>query len=138
MYKLNSDSMYYDYADGLAILINHQTGTYYATNSLASEVLDRLLAGKSIGKIAEAVKKLPGCPGDIDDKLNEFVNLLKGKQIILDDETKSGGDEPMNKSVLSDGFALEIEEFDEIQDLILADPIHDVDPTQGWPVLKEK
>lgn len=137
MFKLNSDTMFYDYADGQAILINHQTGLYYGASSLASEVLERLLAGKSLAKIAKAVKALPGCPDDIDAKLDAFVNQLKKKQILLDSETKDGGDEPMDEAVLVDGFALTLEEFNEIQDLILADPIHDVDPTQGWPKLKE-
>ena len=37
-----------------------------------------------------------------------------------------------------DGFTLVLDEFSEVQDLILADPVHDVDVEKGWPVFKEE
>ena len=40
-------------------------------------------------------------------------------------------------SAFAEGFDLTLDEFSEVQDLLLADPVHDVDVEEGWPVLKE-
>ena len=44
MYKLNEAKMFYDYADGQAVVINYKTGMYYGMGLLASAVLDRIIA----------------------------------------------------------------------------------------------
>ncbi len=137
MYKLNEEKMFFDVADGQAIVINFVTGMYYGTTALGSVILERILKGNDVSKIAGAVKKLDGCPADIESKINEFVEKLKEKEIIVDGETTDGGDEEISKEVSAEGFELNLDEFAEVQDLILADPVHDVDVEEGWPILKE-
>ena len=43
MYKLNEAKMFYDIADGQAVVINFETGMYYGSSPLASAILDLLL-----------------------------------------------------------------------------------------------
>lgn len=138
MFKLNEEQMFYDIAEGQAVVIDFTTGIYYGTSSLGSVVLDRLIAGCAPEKIAAAVKALPGCPEDMDVKLNEFAAKLQEIGILITGETQDGGDEPIEEKALAEGFELSVEAFSEVQDLILADPVHDVDVEQGWPVLKEE
>lgn len=138
MYQLNEEKMFYDMADGQAVVINFVTGMYYGTSTLGSEVLDRLVRGNAPEKIKEAVKALSGCPEDIESQMDEFIRQLLEKEILLPGgETVPGGDEAIAEGALEDGFLLKLDEFSEIQDLILADPVHDVDVEQGWPVFKE-
>ena len=42
----------------------------------------------------------------------------------------------VSAAALEDGFELHVDAFAEAADLILADPIHDVDEGMGWPVMK--
>ena len=44
----------------------------------------------------------------------------------------------IDASALTDGFQLTVDEFAEVQDLILADPVHDGDVEQGWPILNDQ
>ena len=134
MYKLNDEKMFYDMAEGQAIVINFTTGMYYGTSSLGSAVLDSLLAGAGVEKIAAAIQALPGCPEDMDAQLTAFVSQLLEKEIIVPAETTDGPC-TVDASNLADGFKLTVDEFAEVQDLILADPVHDVDVEQGWPIL---
>ena len=138
MYKLNEEKMFYDMADGQAVVINFVTGMYYGTTTLGSAVLDRLVKGNSPEQIKNAVKALPDCPEDIDRQMDGFIQQLLEKEILLTGETVSGGEEPIDSSALEDGFILNLEEFAEVQDLILADPVHDVDVEEGWPIFKEE
>lgn len=138
MYKLNEEKMFYDYADGQAVVINYQTGMYYGMGLLASAILDRIIAGKNVDEIITAVKALPQCPPDIADRVYSFVKELQEKEIIVDGPAASGGAEPLANEVAEDGFDLKLDMFAEMADLLLADPVHDVDMKEGWPKLKDK
>ena len=76
MYKLNDEKMFYDMAEGQAIVINFTSGMYYGTSSLGSAVLDALLAGASVEATLKAIKNLPGCPEDMDAQLTAFIQAL--------------------------------------------------------------
>ena len=137
MFKLNEEKMFYDMAEGQAIIINFTTGMYYGTSSLGSAVLDALLGGASVDAVLVAVKALPGCPGDIDASMTAFVNALQEKDVLIPGETNPDAAVAIDASALTDGFLLSVDEFTEVQDLIMADPVHDVDVEQGWPILGE-
>lgn len=138
MYKLNEEKMFYDFADGQAVVINYQTGMYYGMGLLASAILDRIVAGKSVDEIIKAVESLPQCPPDMADRVHNFVKELQAKEIIVSGPTVPGGVEPLTKEVSEDGFELKLDMFAEMADLLLADPVHDVDMQAGWPKLKDK
>ena len=138
MYKLNEEKMFYDYADGQAVVINYQTGMYYGMGLLESAILDRIVAGKNVEEIIKAVKMLPQCPPDIIERVHGFVKELQEKEIIVNGPTVSGGAEPMPSEIAEDGFDLKLDMFAEMSDLLLADPVHDVDMQAGWPKLKDK
>ena len=42
-YKLNEDKMFADITDGIAIVINSETGTYYGMNSYGSNVYENIV-----------------------------------------------------------------------------------------------
>ena len=138
MYKLNEEKMFYDYADGQAVVINYQTGMYYGMSLLASAILDRIIAGKNVDEIITAVKALPQCPPDIANRVHSFVKELQEKEIIVDGPAVPGGMEALSKEVAEDGFDLKLDMFAEMADLLLADPVHDVDMQVGWPKLKDE
>lgn len=138
MYQLNEKKMFFDIADGQAVVINFVSGMYYGTTALGSVILERLVKGCASEEIAGAVKALPGCPEDFDIQFSAFIMKLKDKEILLDGETHPGGGEEIGEMALTDGFDLTLDEFSEVQDLILADPVHDVDVEQGWPFFKEE
>jgi len=138
MYQLNDEKMFYDMAEGQAIVIDFTTGIYYGTNALGSVVLDRVLAGNKKEMIVKALQELPDCPSNIEELVDTFIADLQGNEIIVAGPTNEGGAEPIDTLALEDGFELTVEAYSEVQDLILADPVHDVDEEQGWPVMKEE
>lgn len=138
MYKLNDAEMFFDMEEGQAVVINFSTGAYYGTTALGSEVLSRLLRGCATQKILAALKAAPGCPADIERHLTGFVSMLLDNRIVTEGETTAGGDEEISKDALIDGFDMTLNEYNEVGDLIMADPIHEVVEDAGWPLVKEK
>jgi hypothetical protein len=138
MYKLNTEKMFYDMADGQAIVINFVTGMYYGTSDLGSKVLDALIQGKAPQQIIEKIKNNEGCVVDIDQHVERFIAALTEKEILISDD-QPYSQELLNNVVVVDGdYSLELNEFAEVQDLLLADPVHDVEANIGWPRLKEE
>lgn len=137
MYKLNEEKMFYDVADGIAVIIDFTTGVYYGMDVLSSAVFDALMAGASDEAVVNALKQLPGCPADIETLYKTFLQKMLDREMILGDGT---GDAcaPFDEALTVNGFQLNCEDFSEVRDLLMADPVHDVEPEMGWPFLKEE
>ena len=136
MYKLNEEKMFYDIADGQAVVIDYTTGMYYGTSKLGSAVLDALINGASEESVADIIKAENGCPDNAKESLSEFIDALLNKEIIVK-KTGEGSAASIGQDAFSEGFALELNEYAEVQELLLADPVHEVDVEQGWPIMKE-
>lgn len=137
MYQLNNEKCFFDTSEGQAIVINFTNGMYYGTSLLGSAILERLLQGHQPEAILDAVKKLEGCPEDFSATLEGFISQLLEKEILVPGPQNADGLEPLDAAIAKEGFSLTLDEFSEVQDLILADPIHDVDVDEGWPIMKE-
>ncbi|MDO4803829.1 MAG: PqqD family protein [bacterium] len=136
MYKLNEEKMFFDIADGQAVVINFTTGMYYGTSTLGSAILENLVKGASEGSIVDALKAADGCPENMDTKLKGFIADLVEKEILVYKEG-SGSPAQFTAEAFSEGFDFTVDEFAEVQDLLMADPIHEVDVEQGWPILRD-
>lgn len=136
MYKINEEKMFYDMADGVAVVINFTTGIYYGFDELSSVAFDALINGAAESSVLSALKALPGCPDDIDSKFNSFIEAIKEKEIIVGDG--DGSEAPaFDPKLAESGFDLTVTDYSEVQDILLADPIHEVEPEMGWPFIKE-
>lgn len=133
-YVLNDSKMFSDIADGIAIVINSETGIYYGMNGLATVIFDNLMNGASTEAVLAALTALPGAPADMDERLKAFVDKLKGYEIVLDGGA-DGGDVAVAieaDAAQADEFAPMVEEYNDAQELLLADPIHEVKEDTGW------
>lgn len=135
MYKLNEEKMFYDVADGVAVIIDFTTGIYFGFNSFGTAVIDALLSGADEKLLAEALLKKSGCPADIENTVAVFSAKLLEKEILVKCDGEPSTVE-IKDEFLNEGFDPEFEEFSEVQDLIMADPIHEVDASKGWPEVK--
>ena len=131
-YVLNEAKMFSDIADGIAIVINSETGIYYGMNGIGTVVFDNLMAGASTEAVLAALKALPGAPEDMETRFNAFVDELKKFEIIL--EGSDGTAEASIDAAVAkeDEFTLMVEEYNDAQELLLADPIHEVKEDAGW------
>ncbi len=136
MYSLNSDKMFYDIADNQAIIIDSSTGDYYALNILGSLTFDFLAKGASEASIIAALKQLPLENDNIEEKFNAFVEKLLKADILTKCDASSGIQVIFDVEAVAGEYTFDMEQFDDSRDILLADPIHDVDEEQGWPVLK--
>lgn len=136
-YTLNEETMFCDIADGVAIVINSETGIYYGMNEFGTSALENILNGVAVEKVLAAMQSIPGAPADMPQRLKEFVAILVSKKIVLPHEGIDAQASIDAKAAQENAFALEVKEYDDAQELLLADPIHEVKEAEGWQPTKD-
>lgn len=132
-YALNESKMFSDIADGIAIIINSETGIYYGMNGLGTVVFDSLMSGAPDEAVLDALKALPDAPEDMDARLAGFVDKLKEFEIVLPGGDAAAVEVSIDpEAARADEFLLMVEEYNDAQELLLADPIHEVKEDAGW------
>ena len=128
-YKLNEEKMFADVTDGMAIIINSETGVYYGMNPLGTQIYENLINGVSTEKILSLLK---AWNSNIEESFNEFINSLLRNEIIISAEA-SYKDAAINEEIAkADNFIPKVDEYLDAQELLLADPIHEVKEEEGW------
>ena len=139
MYKLNESKMFADVTNNVAIIINSETGIYYAINNCGSIIFQAIIDGCSMQSIVDKLKSVKNSPIDIEQKLKLFVDDLLQKEIIIEGEQSSKIPNLDEEVIKKDNFEMKVSEYADAQEMLLADPIHDVDEEEGWqPIINEK
>jgi hypothetical protein len=132
MYKVNEKKIFYDTADNRTIVINSETGIYYGINDFSSSVFENIIKGASIPEIFSAINKLPGAPQDMLQRLETFVKELEEKEVIIPGDTVETPVSIDPELAAKADFKLSAVEYADAQEMLLADPIHDVVEYDGW------
>ncbi len=128
-YVLNEEKMFADVTDGIAIIINSETGIYYGMNELATIVYENIINGAPAETILAALKSMQAAPANIEQEFNNFINAMLEKELILKSDDNDG---IANLPSTIEDFSLSLKEYNDAQELLLADPIHEVKEETGW------
>jgi hypothetical protein len=113
--------------DGEAVIVHLSTGSYFALSPAASELWKLLSAGRSPASLAASVDVEP-------EVIAAFVEQIQEELLVVPAESDLG---PLPAPLSVDG-APTIEKFTDMQDLLMLDPIHDIElDGDGWPVARE-
>jgi coenzyme PQQ synthesis protein D (PqqD) len=108
------------------VVLDIATGRYFGFNPTAARIWEALMTGASPSNIAEL--------GFDAASLNGFVEKLVDFKLILSAGVSSGLlPDQLRDSLTADLSAPTVEVYEDLADLIVADPIHDVDDQHGWP-----
>lgn len=132
-YVLNEAKMFADISDGMAIIINSVTGIYYGMNGFGTSVFENLLAGSSKEDVAAAARAIPGAPAEVEGNIEAFLKTIEAFEIVLVSPEETSRPAVLNeRDAKADSFVPECNEYKDVQELLFADPIHEVDAEQGW------
>lgn len=137
-YALNDEKMFADVTDGIAIIINSETGIYYGMNGAGTMVYENLAEKNvSVEKLLAALKAAAGAPADIEAQLNAFIQKMLDNELIVEASANDGTPEINEELLKEDEFVFDVQEYDDAQELLLADPIHEVKEDTGWTPEKD-
>ena len=120
--------------EGEIIALNLGSGTYYSLRDLGAVLWRDLAAGHPVEVLAARAAQVLGGTQPV----TEFATNLTAQGLMRpapNPVVPSG--EPQLTAALAGGGApsLVFEVFEDMKNLILLDPVHEVDETRGWPSL---
>jgi hypothetical protein len=132
--RANRPDVIDDVFDGEAVLVNLRTGRYYSLDATGSAVWRQVLDGEDVAAmVAHFAEHQPEHADAVEGVLRSYLQLLLDEELLvgtLDDAPTAA-----NGTVLAD-FAPSLQIFTDMVDLLLLDPIHEVDlDGTGWPSL---
>jgi hypothetical protein len=138
-FRVNVPSVIHEIIDGEAVLINLESGSYFSIDNVGALVWEYVEKGLSGTQIVEAVAaQFEGDRAEIAAGIQRLFDTLQAEQLIVPRDGASGtGDVPLENRV-GDGVAKRpyeapvLHKYTDMEDLLLLDPIHDVDES-GWP-----
>ena len=122
--------------DGEIVALNLDTGLYFSLPGFAGAIWRDLNAGHpSETIVASLTASNPTLGRDAKTFIDSLVfhGLLK----VTTEDTETALAEPEYRAMLERGDTdLTFTAHDDMKDLVMTDPIHDVDEEMGWPVLR--
>ncbi len=140
-FRVNTPDVMHETIDGEVIVINLTSGNYYSVRGAGTDVWELVQAAPSVSA-AEVVHALAarfdGERSEIDVQISRFLDELRDEGLLASVE-RAGG----HAAVVVDGADVEkrafeaprLEKYTDMQDLVLLDPVHQVDEA-GWPQAK--
>jgi Coenzyme PQQ synthesis protein D (PqqD) len=138
-FRANTPDVTHEVIDGEAVIINLVTGNYYSLEGEGAEIWTLLISGTAVGAVADQMaRSYEGDPSFIRDSVLQLVSQLQREQLIL---VSNGAEGPAVQDLShqhADGNgrrpfrATVLHKFTDMQELLILDPIHEVDAT-GWP-----
>jgi hypothetical protein len=139
-YRVNSPQVINETIDGEAIMINLATGSYYSLDRVGGDVWSLLEASLPVDDIvAELSRRYEATEDDIRRGVDDLLERLSSEELVVpcNDAEPVRAVSPQSTPAKRSPFrAPRLEKFTDMQDLILLDPVHEVD-SRGWPHLPD-
>lgn len=127
-----ADRITHDVLDGEVLAIDESTGAYFSMSGTAATVWVAIGSGRSLDQIVDAAARHHDASADrARDDISPFLESLLADGLVV--STEAEGEQPDLASVPAGPWATpELGKFTDMRDLLMFDPIHEVDTT-GWP-----
>jgi len=145
-FRMNRPKVVHEtFDDNEVVMINLNSGSYYNLNKAGTDIWRLIEDGSSVSEIAEVMAHVYDSSGiDIESAVKQFLEELVQEDLIVpytasELESFQGAKvkfetEPEATRLVFQAPALK--KYTDMQELLLLDPIHEVDET-GWPKSKE-
>jgi hypothetical protein len=139
--KINDPNIVHENIDGETIILNLDSGNYYSIVDVGTDIWSYIEKGVPISEIMPLVRGNYHCNGsDEENAVNSFLEQLQqeGLVISVNDPSFLSQSWKDNMVVRESKAVFKIpvlNKYTDMQDLLLLDPIHEVDAT-GWPSIK--
>ena len=142
--KINDPNIVHENIDGETVILNLDSGNYYSIVDVAADIWNYIEKGAPVREIMPLILENYECScGDEENSVDLFIQQLQKEWLVIPVDNKLA-DSPLpqnwkeqltptkSKAVFN---APVLNKYTDMQDLLLLDPIHEVDAT-GWPSIK--
>jgi hypothetical protein len=141
---VNGPSVVAEIIDGEAVIMNLASGHYFSAQGSGAEIWRGIEARLGRSGIAAMLAELYECDRvELDRAVGIFVAELLERRLVVEDMHREAAARvpelvrlsPLGAQARKAFMAPVLNTYSDMEDLLLLDPIHDVDDT-GWPMPK--
>ena len=145
--RINTPKVVHETIEGETVILNLDTGNYYSLRGVGAEIWDYIDRGSNMNDIMRTLYNTYDCGSDdIENSIHNFLSELIKENLTVSDEADTAGVPGMPDAEVKSAakgqkisFTLPVlNKYTDMQDLLLLDPIHEVDETSGWPNVDDK
>jgi hypothetical protein len=119
--------------DGEAIVINLATGTYFSLDGSGAEVWSHLLRGGVLDDAVLALAETHSAdPVALGAEVARLLGELHAHGLVLSPPPEVLA-QPARPEALGTFVPPHLGVYTDMEEFLLADPIHEVEPAAGWP-----
>lgn len=144
-FRVNAPDVVHEIIEGEAVIVNLAKGSYYSLDKIGAEIWDLIVNGLTVDQIVDAIAfRYKGNRDPIQEGVHQLLERLQQEQLIaahqgpqesvVDSASTTAGSSPQGDILFEKP---KLNKYTDMEDLLLLDPIHDVDET-GWPNVNPK
>lgn len=135
-FRINTPAVTHQLINGEVIALNLENGHYYSLCGTAAWLWERIQLGSMDAVVRAAEQELSGDAAQIGNEVEAFLRELLTEQLLVEAPSRQLADMPVTELTQTVYSTPVLEKYTEMSDLLLLDPIHDVDES-GWPRVAE-
>ena len=142
--QVNEPHIVHETIDGETILMDLRSGNYFSIEKSGAVLWEILVQTGDVDALLKKSEELgdPKRSNQIQTDIKKFVSKLMEEGLIVEAESQDKSEiteEMLNsyKKVVTATDTLEVNKYSDMQEMLLLDPIHDVDD-KGWPEPKKE
>ena len=143
-YQVNSSKVVAETIDGEVVIVNLQKGDYYSLVKSGAQIWSKIEQNFSQSQILQQmIAEYDDSEENITKNVIGFIDILKKEELVLVETIDTNDEIDINSSgTQTNGTGkLEfdmptLEKYTDMEELLLLDPIHEVDEQEGWPNVK--
>lgn len=145
-FQINTSQVAHEIIEAEVVIIHLKSGTYYSLQNVGASIWSLIESGANVTEIIEQIThQFDGNRSDIENAVNQLISELQEENLIEPASSEDSARKPADETVTeihstTDKPPFEtpvLEKYEDMQDLLLLDPIHEVDET-GWPHRQEQ
>ncbi len=139
-FEVNEPVVISETVDGETVIINLDRGTYYCLKFSGPAIWEGIQRAAPLPEIARMLRATFDAPDvDVESEISQLIGRLASEELIRPAQasTSSALDGSAANGVREAFRAPVLERFDDMEAMLLLDPIHDVDD-EGWPHLPDQ
>jgi hypothetical protein len=138
--RINAPAVVSETIDGEAVIMNLKSGSYYSTDEVGSEIWNWIEKGWRRQAMLDALATMYAADhAQIATAVGAFLDDLIAQGLVVPDDDANPGPANADAPAAAGGkqtfAAPTLNVYTDMKDLLLLDPIHDVDEV-GWPTPK--
>ncbi len=142
--RINTPKIVHETIDGETVILNLDSGNYYSLDGIGADIWALVENNVAMNGIIECIRNgYDGVQEEMEAAINTFIAHLMQEDLIMPDHTNGSGNPDWSRTRLNTApeeniprfKAPALNKYTDMQDLLLLDPIHEVDDA-GWPERK--